>query len=114
MADHSLVTVQADTIPKSSPDKPFHRSIFRYTKANWNSFRFYMGEAPLSTFFKHTSSKIIVSEYFFFIYQYCIEGIKYFNKNCESLIYKIISCCIIFLEFIIRFLLMECCKVTYL
>lgn len=31
----SLLSVQIDVEPKASPDFPFHRTIFRYTKEDW-------------------------------------------------------------------------------
>lgn len=42
---------------KGITDLPLHRTIFRYTKADRDSFWSYMPEGPLPNFFKHTVSK---------------------------------------------------------
>lgn len=49
-SDYSLVHVQVDSKPHS--DMPFHRTIQRYTKADWDKFRFYT-----SGFLKNGPSK---------------------------------------------------------
>lgn len=47
--DHSLVSVQIDSKPITSPDLPCSCRVFRYAEADWGTFRSYMTEAPLST-----------------------------------------------------------------
>lgn len=41
---------------KTSSDVPFHTTIYLYTKADWDSFRSYIAEAPL---FKNRASRIV-------------------------------------------------------
>lgn len=54
-SDHSLIIVTIDANPKTSLAVPFHRTTFRYTKADSGSFRSCM--APLCVFFTDITSK---------------------------------------------------------
>lgn len=58
-SDHSLVSVKVDAKLKASPDRPFHRMIFQYMKAGWDSFSSYMLDTPITDFFKHTAPKTV-------------------------------------------------------
>lgn len=45
---------------KTSAGMPFNRTIFRYAKTEWNSFRSPKAEILLSAFFKYTASRTSV------------------------------------------------------
>lgn len=50
-SDHSLVSLKVDDKPKAFPDMPFHRTNFRYTKADWGSAQIlHDGSSSLSLF----------------------------------------------------------------
>ena len=36
---------------KESSDVPFHRTVYRYSKADWDVFRSFLADAPLDYFF---------------------------------------------------------------
>lgn len=79
-SDHSLITVQIDAKPKAYPDVPFHRTIFRYAKADRDSFGSYMMKASLSIFFKHAASKTL-SLVWSFLEWIVLYSNKNFSKN---------------------------------
>ena len=56
-SDHCVVSVKVDTKSDTSTDVPFHRTVFRYSKADWDSFRSFMADAPLSHFFNQDADK---------------------------------------------------------
>lgn len=58
-SDHFPHNVQIDYKPMASPDLPFHRTVFHYKKAGWDTFLSYMTKEPLSTTFNHTASKTL-------------------------------------------------------
>lgn len=62
-----LVSAQFDYKPMTSPDFPFHRRLFRYEKADWDTFRSYISESPLPASFKRAARKTaaIISEWIF-------------------------------------------------
>ena len=45
-SDHCVVCVSIDMPLKSSTEVPFHRPIFRYAQADWDSFRSYIADGP--------------------------------------------------------------------
>ena len=56
-SDHCMVTVAIDVQCKESTDVPFHRTVYRYSKADWDSFRSFIADAPLDYIFKFRASK---------------------------------------------------------
>ena len=56
-SDHCVVSVKVDTKSDTSTDVPFHRTVFRYSKADWDSFRSFMADAPLSHIFNQDADK---------------------------------------------------------
>ena len=56
-SDHSVVSIRVDARCKESPDAPFHRTIFRYDQAEWDNFRSFIADAPLSVFFNKGASE---------------------------------------------------------
>ena len=66
-SDHSVVSVEIDTQLKETSDIPFHRTVFRYSKADWDGFRSFIADAPLSIFFKSGACKVasFLSEWIF-------------------------------------------------
>ena len=56
-SDHCMVSVSINVQCKKSSDAPFHRTVYRYSKANWDEFRSFMADAPLKHFFKFKVSK---------------------------------------------------------
>lgn len=48
---NSVVSVKIDSKAMGLPDLSFHRTVFRYAKLDWDSFRSYMKENPLPIFF---------------------------------------------------------------
>ena len=58
-SDHCLIQVKVEAKCSVTPDAPFHRKVYRYSKADWDGFRSYISEIPVSDIFKkHGSSKI--------------------------------------------------------
>ena len=57
-SDHSVVIVKIDATCKGSNDVPFHRTVFRYSEADWDSLRLFIADAPISSFFKNKPTKI--------------------------------------------------------
>ena len=57
-SDHCVVQVKVEAKCKGTPDAPFHRTVFRYSKADWDGFRSFISGIPISDIFKHGSSKI--------------------------------------------------------
>ena len=57
-SDHCMVTVAIDVQCKQSSDVPFHRTVYRYSKADWDGFRSYIADAPLDYIFKFRASKV--------------------------------------------------------
>ena len=57
-SDHSVVVVKIDAKCKESNDAPFHRTVFRYSEADWDSLRLFIADAPISSFFKNKPTKI--------------------------------------------------------
>ena len=56
-SDHLVVTVNINLPQKQSTDVPFHRTVYRYNQADWDTFRSYLADAPTKSFFKHHASK---------------------------------------------------------
>ena len=57
-SDHCLVQVEVQAKCSVTPDAPFHRKVFRYSKADWDGFRSFITDIPLSNIFKNCSSEI--------------------------------------------------------
>lgn len=57
-SDHCMVSVVIDVQCKQSTDVPFHRTVYRYSKADWDGFRSFIADAPLNYIFKFRASKI--------------------------------------------------------
>ena len=57
-SDHCMVSVAIDVQCKQSTDVPFHRTVYRYSKADWDGFRSFIADAPHSYIFKFRASKI--------------------------------------------------------
>ena len=57
-SDHSVVSVKVLSKCKASSDVPFHRSVFRYAKADWDGFRSFLADIPLNSIFKRGPSRI--------------------------------------------------------
>ena len=58
-SDHCLIQVKIEAKCKVSSDTPFHRKVFRYSKADWDGFRSFLSDIPLSYIFSHGSPKIV-------------------------------------------------------
>ena len=58
-SDHCLIQVKIEAKCKVSSDTPFHRKVFRYSKADWDGFRTFLSDIPLSYIFSHGSPKIV-------------------------------------------------------
>ena len=56
-SDHFVVSVKIDAKSEISTDAPFHRTVFRYSKADWDSFRSFMADASLSHIFNQHVEK---------------------------------------------------------
>lgn len=82
---HSLISVQIEAKENASPDLLFRRTIFPYTKAEWDSFRSYTKEAPLLILSKHAGSKTatLVSEWILFEMESFIH-LKVFQQKPNS------------------------------
>ena len=52
-SDHCLIQVKVEAKCSVTPDAPFHRKVFRYSKADWDGFRSYISEIPVSDIFKN-------------------------------------------------------------
>lgn len=59
-SDHSLIKVKGGVKPNVSADVPFHKIIFQYAKADWDTFRFHIVETPLSALLKNSTSRTAV------------------------------------------------------
>ena len=57
-SDHCVVSVSVDFPTKSSSETPFHRTIYRYSQADWDTFRSYLTDAPLDYFFRFRANKL--------------------------------------------------------
>ena len=57
-SDHCLIQVKIEAKCNVTPDAPFHRKVFWYSKADWDGFRSFISEIPVSDVFKNSSSKI--------------------------------------------------------
>merc|ERR1712030_242558 len=57
-SDLCVVQVKVEAKCKGTPDAPFHRTVFRYSKADWDGFRSFISGIPIFDIFKHGSSKI--------------------------------------------------------
>ena len=62
-SDHCVVSVKIDAKSEISTDVPFHRTVFRYSKADWDSFRSFMADAPLSHIFNQNAEKAVCLTY---------------------------------------------------
>ena len=60
-SDHCMVSVKVDIQCKESSDVPFQRTVFRYSKADWDGFRSFMADAPLDAIFNSDSSEAATS-----------------------------------------------------
>lgn len=99
-SDYSLINVKVDFKPKAFPGVPFHRTIFRYPNAVWDSFRCYTAESL--SFFKNRVSRtdVLISEWIFsdiesFItekYQHKLNCQPWFTPECAAVIAKRIHC----------------------
>ena len=52
------MSVRVDAKCKESTDVPFHRTIYRYSKADWDSFRSFIADVPITSIFRNGASKI--------------------------------------------------------
>ena len=57
-SDHCVIQVKVVAKCKVNPDVPFHRTVFRYSKADWDGFRSFLSEISLSNIFSHGTPKI--------------------------------------------------------
>ena len=57
-SDHCLIQVKIEAKCKVTADAPFHRTVFRYSQADWDGFRSFLSDIPLSYIFSHGSPKI--------------------------------------------------------
>ena len=57
-SDHCLIQVEVQAKCNVTPDAPFHRKVYRYSKADWDGFRSFITDIPLSNIFKSCSSDI--------------------------------------------------------
>ena len=55
-SDHLVVEININMPPNESTDVPFHRTVYRYNNADWDSFRSHLAETP-KAYFKHRASK---------------------------------------------------------
>ena len=78
-SDHSVVSVKVKSKCKDSSDIPFHRSVFRYAKADWDNFRSFISDIPLRDVFRKSASKIAkeISEWLTLGIAYFIPSKKY-------------------------------------
>ena len=58
-SDHCLIQVKVEAKCSVTPDAPFHRKVFRYSKADWDGFRSFLPGIPLSYIFSNGSPKIV-------------------------------------------------------
>ena len=72
-SDHSVVSVKIESKLKETSDVPFHRTVFRYSKADWDSFRSFITDAPLPTIFKSGACKAAT-----YISEWIIDGMNCF------------------------------------
>ena len=56
-SDHCLIEVNIESKCVQTNDVPFHRRVFRYSKADWNGFRNFISDIPLTFIFSHGPSK---------------------------------------------------------
>jgi len=79
--DHCKVNVSINVQCKESSDVPFHRKVYRYSKADWDEFRSFMADAPLDYF-----SKFKVSRTAFLITDWVLAEIENFipDKKCQQ------------------------------
>ena len=64
-SDHCTVTVALNLEGKESSEVPFHRTVYRYSNADWDGFRSFMSDMPFGYFFRFRASKIasMISEW---------------------------------------------------
>ena len=60
-SDHSVISVRVDIQCKESSDVPYHRTIYRYSKADWDGFRNFIADAPLEALFQGNPSEMATS-----------------------------------------------------
>ena len=72
-SDHSVVSVKIKTKCYKSSDVPLHRTVYRYTMADWDSFRTFIADLPLSSMFKKDVSSIVSD-----LTEWLIVGIDHF------------------------------------
>ena len=61
-SDHCVVSVKVNTKFKKSSDVPFHRRVYRFAKADWDSFRSFMSDIPLHSIFSEEDVSKNVSD----------------------------------------------------
>ena len=59
--DHCLFNVKVGIQCKESSDVPFHRTIYRYSSADWDGFRNFIADAPLEAIFQGSPSDMATS-----------------------------------------------------
>ena len=56
-SDHVVISVTVNFPPKQSTEVPFHRTVYRYRKADWDSFRFFLADMPVSRYLQMNASE---------------------------------------------------------
>ena len=94
-SDHCVVSVKIDAKSEISTDVPFHRTVFRYSKADWDSFRSFMADAPLSHIFNQNSEKAacLTSEWIIAGMEAFIPSKTYQKKTKRSALVHTRMCC---------------------
>ena len=57
-SDHCTISVSIELPVKASTEVPFHRTVYRYSQADWDNFRSYIADAPVKHFYKFRASKL--------------------------------------------------------
>ena len=63
-SDHCVVSVTVNIPPKMTQEIPFHLTVYRYSDADWDSFRTFVADTPRSFIFNNHPTKVasLVSE----------------------------------------------------
>ena len=57
-SDHCVVSVTVNIPPKMTKEVPFHRTVYRYCDADWDSFRSFIADTPRNYIFNHHPTKV--------------------------------------------------------